>query len=396
MGLDACEQSWIDRRRRDYYHYLREEITYILIDYFLTDSLKQYIEAGEKYPFVEMAELRPASAAPPYLDGEMPNHNTGLVLFLYDKLPFKAKRFIKYHRVNRVVAENITVDKALNKLFHEKEEEEKFDLAGTYLENVEREHFRRQIKKFLKTEAGLLIQPNPRVKIMQRYALTHYKVFIDIPIANTTESLALKLGYIGEKINEKDVPENQQDFDPNKDQFSDLLETKFCEYYGLRWAQGGRKTAGAKAAQYFNDLENLVPTFSVFIGSCEIRSLIRITRNSLWRYCLLRLSPKQVENIEASEIEAKINKSFIGLREQFAVYTFENGDIVVLFGVRYQTTEHSEPDEICKPGERELFPKRHWRTVKKRNDREEEQLLIPTRDAIDVNPIHHHIVYKKD
>jgi len=130
------------------------------------------------------------------------------------------------------------------------------------------------------------------------------------------------------------------------------LQKKFFEYYGVPVMAGGRRTAAVVAAQYFKRIPCIT---TVYVGSSESRSLIRISERGTSKAVLLNLSDAEVEQIAAAN--TMTSRTF---RKNYVVAHRGKANLCI-FQATYVYTDHSRPPDDGKL--RELKPDLNWLTV---------------------------------
>jgi hypothetical protein len=344
------ELSQADRVRRSYYELLRDELDHFLIQYALIDSYSRFVSEQIPFPFVEKRELKPRAIIP---DKEYECQNAFLVIFVEDIVPSENKKYIRFFDVNKTTKANLLRFKTLSL-------SQKFDRNCKYLESI---HFRGFIKQLLQVDYALLIQRDPASLAKNRYSLSHFHVRIDWPIADAAEDLARSLRYISKDIYEKG------------DKYAEDIQKKFFEYYGLPLMAGGRRTAAIVAAQYMKRIPGIT---TVYVGSSETRSLIRISERGVSKAVLMKFSPKDQEQIsESNGLSPHIFKKHY-------VVARENKDAVCIFQSTYSQTYHSRPPEDGKL--RDIKPDLNWLAVG-------EQHVLPKPGVWKYPPLPINIIY---
>ncbi len=326
------ELSAQNRLRRSYYELLRDELDQFILQYALLDSYQRFIDNKQPYPFVERRELKPRARIP---NLEYKHQNAMLIIFLEDVLPDIHKKYIRFFDDNKTTKTNLLRSK---NLFLDKQ----FDRNQKYLDSV---HFVDFLKALLPVDYALLIQRDPASHARNRYALSHFHVRIDWPIADAAEDLARVLRYISKDIYEKG------------DKYAEDVQKKLFEYYGMPVMVGGRRTAAIVASQYLRRLPCLA---TVYANSSEARSLIRICERGVSKAVLIKFNPDEVAQIA--------NTHQISLRSFNNNYVIANEprddkrkDAVCLFQATYAYTDHARPPDDGKM--REIKPDPYWLTV---------------------------------
>lgn len=323
------ELSKADRLRRSHYELLRDELDHFLLRYALIDSYHKFNERGLTFPFVEKRELKPRARIP---DVEYEAQNTFLVIFVEDSLALEYKKYIRFYDVNRITKTNLLQSKTLPLT-------NGFDRKYKFLESA---HFCDFLRILLPVDYALLIQRDPATRDRNRYGLSHFHVRIDWPIADAAEDLARHLRYISKDIHERG------------DKYAEDIQKKFFEYYCLPVMIGGRRTAAIVAAQY---LKRLPCISTVYAGSSESRTLIRISERGVSKAVLMRFSEK--------ELEQTGRENGLTLRAVKRNYVVENNgsgkDCLCIFQATYDYTVHSRPPEDGKL--REIKPDLSWQSV---------------------------------
>ena len=321
------ELSQASRLRRSYYELLRDELDQFIISYALLQSYEQFCERSLTYPFVEKRELKPRARIP---GQEYDCHNAFLIIFIEDCLPVSHKKYIRFFDVNKTTKTNLLQNAVLSL-------DSKFDRNQKSLDNVKFYDF---IKMLLPVDYALLIQRDPATHIRDRYTLSHFHVRVDWPIADAAEDMARSLRYISKDLYEKG------------DKHAEDMQKKFFEYYGVPVMVGGRRTAAIVAAQY---LKRIPCITTVYVGSSESRSLIRISERGTAKVVLLKLSDAEVEQIAAASTMAP--RIF---RKNYVVAHRGRSNLCI-FQATYAYTDHARPPDDGKL--RELKPDLNWLSV---------------------------------
>lgn len=348
--LGRNEISWDERVRRYTYFFLRDELDGILIREALINSYRAFKAAGKEYPFVSMRELKPRAktSAPEY-----PEQGHFIVIFLEDTLPAWCKKDIGFFDSNKITKENLghLAEFDLRELFHQK------------MRFFDDKDFTSLLKSLLLSDYALLIQRDPTVKARHRYALSHFHVRIDWPVADAAQDLAHHLKYISKDLYEK------------SDRVAEVLQQKLYEYYGFYHMVGGRRTAGLVAARYLSQFDFLA---TVYVSSSEARTLFRLSDLGVAKYVLVQVHSHDIQQL--AEAINMTEQDFISA--YFVDYTPDYG--VGIFLVTYTYNEHSLPPADGKI--RDLNPEYAWLKV-------DSQLLFPPPSSRDVRPVPYSIVY---
>ncbi len=319
------ELSRSEKLIRSYYKVLRDELDQFVLQYCLVDSYFNFINHNTPYPFVETRELKPRARIP---STEFKAQNAFLVLFLEDHIDKEHKKYIRYFDVNKTTKTNLMKHK---------------DFPGV-------EDFNRNIKYFetdgffdfmrilLPVDYALLVQRDTKSK--SRYALTHFHVRIDWPIADAAEELSRDLRYISKNLYEKG------------DKCAEDLQKKFFEYYGMPVMAGGRRTAAIVAAQYSRKFSGIT---TIYVGSSESRALLRINEKGVSKAVLVKFSRDEIREI--SKLASMTQNSFT---KNYAIAK-EGKSIICIFEVHYAYTAHAIFPEGGRL--RDLNPDINWLTV---------------------------------
>ncbi|MCK5164325.1 MAG: hypothetical protein KAQ72_11430, partial [Desulfobacula sp.] len=205
-----------ERLRRSYYEVLRDELDQFVLGYSLVGSYNNFLRLRAPYPFVELRELKPRARIPSV---EFDAQNSFLIIFSEDFIHKKHKKYIRYFDANKTTKNNLLKHKYFPNV-------ENFNRNLKFFETSD---FFSLLRSLLPIDYALLIQRNQRTKV--RYALTHFHVRIDWPIAQASEDLARDLRYISKDLYEKG------------DKYAEDFQKKFFEYYGVPVLSGGRRTA---------------------------------------------------------------------------------------------------------------------------------------------------------
>lgn len=343
------ELSQADRIRRSYYELLRDELDQFLLRYALIDSYNNFVARQSRFPFVEKRELKPRARIP---DQEYESQNSFLLIFVEDVISSEHKKYIRFFDVNKTTKTNLMRFKSLAL--------QKFDRNSKYLDSV---HFNDFIKQLLPVDYALLIQRDPAGKSKNQYSLSHFHVRIDWPIADAAEDLAQSLRYISKDVYERG------------DKYAEDVQKKFFEYYGLPVMAGGRRTAAIVAAQYMKKIPGIT---TVYVGSSETRSLIRISERGVSKAVLMKFTPREVDHIAA--VSKMSPQTF---RKNYAIAR-EKKDSVCIFQATYARTSHSRPSEDGKL--RDIKTDLYWLTVG-------EQHILPRPNVWKYPPLPMNVIY---
>jgi hypothetical protein len=347
------ELSLQDRVRRSIYELLRDQLDMYLVKHSLIDSYYNFLQADEPYPFVTKRELKPRARV---VEKEYFLHNHFLVMFCEGAIPRTYKKYIRFFGTNKVTKEAITelANVQLHKIYTKNLRY--FDNAG----------FEQLVLDLLPVDYSLLIQRDPSIKRRNRYALTHFRVKIDWPIDDATEEMAHQLRYISKELYE------------NGEEYAQGLHKKLFENYGFHHSVGGRRTAAVVAAQFLRKMEFIS---TVYVASCEDRTLTRISERGVSKFVLIRLP---LEEISRLSDENRID--FNAFVKRYMV-EFQDDNGVGILHVAYQNTISSKPPEDGKV--RKLKPDYQWLTVIN-------QLLIALPGNPEIYPIPYSTIYMPD
>ncbi|MCK5098199.1 MAG: hypothetical protein KAR45_08840, partial [Desulfobacteraceae bacterium] len=313
-------------------------LDHFMLQYSLVDSYNNFARQKMPYPFVETRELKPRARIP---STEFEAQNSFLVVFFEESIKDIHKKYIRFFDVNKTTKANLLDHQSFPNI-------DKFDKD---MKCFETENFFSFLESMLPVDYALLIQRNTLKKV--KYALTHFHVRIDWPIAEAAEDLAKSLRYISKDLYE------------NGDKYAEDLQKKFFEYYGIPLMAGGRRTAAIIAAQYFRRFGGIS---TVYVGSSESRSLLTIGEQGVSKSILVKLSRDQVNEIVES-ISTTLNLSCAGKAPDMTPARFiknyvvarEGNSYILIFSARYAHTIHALPPEGGKL--RELNPDINWLTV---------------------------------
>lgn len=337
-----------ERLRRSYYEVLRDELDQFVLEYSLVGSYNNFLRLRAPYPFVELRELKPRARIPSV---EFDAQNSFLIIFSEDFIPKKHKKYIRYFDVNKITKDNLLRHKYFPNV-------ENFNRNLKFFETSD---FFSLLKSLLPIDYALLIQRNQRAKV--RYALTHFHVRIDWPIAEASEGLARDLRYISKDLYEKG------------DKYAEDFQTKFFEYYGVPALSGGRRTAAIVAAQYFRQLPGIT---TIYVASSESRNLLKIDERGVSKSILVKLPGHEIKRLAetAGITQNRFTKNYVVARQR--------KKFVCILNVRYDYTIHALPSEGGRL--RELKPDTNWLTVS-------EEHIVPKPFGLIHPPIPHKMVY---
>ena len=342
------ELSREERLRRSYYKVLRDELDQFVLGYSLIGSYNNFLRLRSPYPFVELRELKPRARIPSV---EFDAQNSFLIIFSEDFIHKKHKKYIRYFDANKTTKSN---------LLHHKH----FPNIENFNRNIkffETEDFFSLLRSLLAVDYALLIQRNQQTKV--RYALTHFHVRIDWPIADASESLARDLRYISKDLYEKG------------DKYAEDIQKKFFEYYGIPAMAGGRRTAAIVAAQYFRQMPGIT---TIYVASSESRNLLRLDEQGVSKSILVKLGAPEIRELakKAEITQNSFTKNYVIARQ--------GKYFICILNVRYAYTSHALPSEGGRL--RELNPDINWLTVS-------EEHILPKPSVLAHPPLPHKMVY---
>jgi hypothetical protein len=341
--------NYFEKLRRSLYEILRDALEMRLMKISLIDSFYNYLKNGVEYNFPEKSELKPKSKK---MEKESELFNTFLVIFCEGVISAELKNYIRFFPENKLLKKN--VDYLSNLTLHND--------FNQNLRYFDKPAFLDFIETLLNVDYALLIQQDPTVKKKNRYALTHFHVKIDWPIADAAEDLAIWLRYIQNNLYEQG------------DKVGHILQNKLFEYYGSHHSAGGRRTAGLIAAQLLRKMDFIS---TVFISSSEARSMIKYSERNVSKFFLIKLVDDHITALAQRErMDSDTFKTaylypavdyYVGISE--AVYTH---------------TIYSTPPEGGKL--RKLHPAYNWLKLR-------DEFLHPKATSPSLRPINYNWVY---
>lgn len=349
----CCPRESLSRNEkltRSYYNVLRDEMDQFVLGYSLVDSYRNFKERNEPYPFVHTRELKPRARIPSI---EFDAQNSFLVLFLENSLDDSHKKYIRYFDINKSTKTNLLKHKEFPTVqeFHRN------------IKNFDCQDFFGFVKSLMPIDYALLIQRDDTLHNKDRYALTHFHVRVDWPIADAAEDLAIYLRYISKDLYEKG------------DKYAENCQKKFFEYYGMPLMAGGRRTAAIVAAQYLRRLKGIS---TVYAGSSESRAALKLGERGISKSVLMRFSRDEVRDIvkTAGITQNRFTKNYTVARD--------NNYLVCIFNTIYNYTAHAIPPEGGRL--RELNPDTNWLTVSM-------EQILPRPDVWKYAPIPYKTIY---
>ena len=336
------------RLRRSYYEVLRDELDQFVLGYSLVGSYNNFARLRAPYPFVELRELKPRARIPSI---EFDAQNSFLIIFCEDHIDKIHKKYIRYFDANKTTKTNLL----RHKYFPDVEN------FNRNLKHFEAPEFFSLLRSLLPVDYALLIQRNQLTKV--QYALTHFHVRVDWPIADASEDLAKNLRYISKDLYEKG------------DKYAENLQKKLFEYYGVPVMSGGRRTAAIVAAQYFRQFDGIT---TIYVSSSESRNLLRIDEKGVSKAVLVKLSTEKIK--ELAEVAGITQNSFT---KNYVVARHRRSYVCIL-NVRYDYTIHAVPPEGGRL--RELKVDANWLTVS-------EEHILPKPSVLHHAPIPCKMIY---
>lgn len=349
MWLYRERLNYYEKLRRSLYEIMRDALEMRLMKISLIDSFYNYLKNDVEYSFVDKRELRPKSKK---MGKESELFNTFIVIFCEGVVDPSLKNYLRFFPENKAIKKNI--DDLTNFTLHKK--------FNNNIKYFDKQSFLDFVEELLNIDYALLIQQDPTVKKKNRYALTHYHVKVDWPIADAAEDLAKYLRYIQSNLYE------------NGDKYGRILQNKLFEYYGCHYTVGGRRTAALIASQL---LKRLKVISTIFISSSESRTMIKYSERGLSKFFLIQLTNSQI--------------IALAMKEKMNVEKFKNsylypgkGYYVGISEAVYDFTQYSKPPEDGKI--RKVKPAYNWLRVT-------DEFLHPKTDSSHLRPINYSWVY---
>lgn len=344
--------NYYDKLRRSLYEILRDALEMRLMRISLIDSFYKYLKHGVEYSFLEKKELKPKSKK---MEQESELFNTFIVIFCEGSISPHLKNYIRFFPENKMIKKNV-------------ENLSAFSLYKNFNHNLryfDKPQFLDFVENLLDIDYALLIQQDPTVKKKNRYALTHFHVKIDWPIADAAEDLAKEIRYVQGNLYERG------------DKTARLLQNKLFEYYGCHYSVGGRRTAGLIAAQLLGKMDFIS---TVFVSSSESRSMAKYSERGVSKFFLIQLTDKQIKALAQRESmdPEDLKTAFLYPADGFYVGISE---------AVYDHTSHSKPPEDGKL--RKLKPAYNWLKLR-------DEFLHPKDTFLTQKPINYNWVYKAE
>lgn len=340
------------RLRRSVYEVLRDQLDAVLIDKALVDSYRRFRDAGVPYPFVAKRELKPRARV---AEREHILQNHFLIIFCEGSIPPAYKKYIRFFDSNKVTKEGVSEFVSL-------------PIHKCYTHNLrffENPGFFRFMLDLTGVDYALLIQQHQMVKRLNRYALSHFHVRVDWPIDDAAEDLAQSLRYISKDLYERG------------EEYAEHLHQKLFENHGFHHTVGGRRTAAVIAAQLLRRMDFIS---TVYVASCESRTLTRISERGISKYVLVQIPAADIAQICAREGGISVDR----FRERYLVDSTDEYGIGILH-VAYRHTSWAKPPDDGRL--RRLRTDYQWLTVS-------DQLLLPLyQDFPEEPPLPYRIVY---
>jgi hypothetical protein len=352
MWLYREHLNYYEKLRRSLYEIARDALEIQLMKVSLIDSFYNHIRNDVEYNFLDKSELRPKSKK---MERESDLFNTFIVIFCEGAINPSLKNYIRFFPENKAIKKNLEylANFTLYKKYHPN------------LRYFDQPPFLEFVKDLLNIDYALLIQQDPTVKKKNRYALTHFHVKIDWPIADAAEDLAKWLRYIQNNLYE------------NGDEYARSLQNKLFEYYGCHHSIGGRRTAALIAAQLLKKLD-LIST--VFVSSSESRTMVKYSERGVSKFFLIRFT-----NAEISDLAEKEGMTPEEFKSSY-LYPAKNYHAGISEAV-YDYTPYSKPPEDGKI--RKLRPAYNWLSLT-------DEFLHPKPDLPALRPVNYDWVYSTE
>ncbi len=352
VSKSRFELSHNDKIRRSIYVFLRDELERKLQTLALEEPYFKCQAEGTPYPYVDSSEMRPRKKE---FCKESEVARPFFIVFCEDAIDEMHQKYLRFNDSNKVRKDNISLipDIMLHRSFN--------STAKFFEKNA----FFELLDPLLDIDYSLLIQRDNRYKKRNRFALTHFHMKIDWPIADAAESLAKELRYISKSLYEKG------------EKYADTLQQKLFEYYGCHHqATGGRRTGALIAAQY---LKNIPGLSTVYVSSSESRTLTRYSEKGVGRYAII-----QMDKDYAMHIMENNNINLEAFRQGYVLGESDEHFDIILF-VTYNHTEWGTPPSDGKL--RILKPDYSWLSV-------DTEMILPRPHAIGFGPLLVKYIYK--
>ncbi len=340
MTKDSCslilpDAQVLSQSRQDPYLVTREKIARNLIEYTLLDSYHNFNAQGIPYPFVSPSKLRPGS---PTNAKEFELQNSALVILVDGTIPEKMRKNFRFREGNRLYKENLLeVAPDLSELHQYK----------WSMRHTNHEKFNSLLKMLLPLDYALLVQRTADGEAWP-FELTHFHVKVERLLDNAIRGLALYLNYIEQSLYERG------------EEYVDILEKKFFEYFNFYHNASGRRCAASLAAQLL--AWKKIPA-TVFISSQQTRRLTFLTTSStseeiaIEQYLLLKVDAELLAQLNAASKNwpLDIHRDFL----------FQGPDqsTVAILRARFEHTEAGRPTSPDHPV-RTVNPREKWIRLK--------------------------------
>jgi hypothetical protein len=344
--------NYFEKMRRSLYEILRDALEAKLMKVSLIDSFYNFMKEGVEYSFVGKSELKPKSKK---MERESELCNTFIVIFCEGSVSSEMKNYLRFFPENKVIKKNV-------------EFLAEFSLHQNFNHNLryfDKPHFLDFVEDLLDVDYALLIQQDPTVKKKNRYALTHFHVKIDWPIADAAEELAKWLRYVQSSLYERG------------DNEAHILQNKLFEYYACHHSVGGRRTAGLIAAQLLRRMDFIS---TVFVSSSESRSMVKYSERGVSKFFLIHLTDKQLTAL--AQREGMDVKAF----ESSYLYPADGYYVGISEAVYGYTPYSKEPDDgkLRRPK-----PAYNWLKLR-------DEFLHPRNSFLNLRPINYNWVYSTE
>ena len=343
LTLLLPDKETVLNNRQDPYLFTREKIARTLIDYTLLDSYKNFNADGTPYPFVSPNKLRPGTTTNAK---EYEQQNSALVILINGIIPEKMRKNFRFREGNRLYKENLLeVAPDLPEL----------DQYKWSMRHSNHGGFADLMKMLLPLDYALLVQ---RVEDGDSwpFEMTHFHVKVERLMDNAILGLAAYLNYLDHSLYEQG------------EEYVDLLEKKFFEYFNFYHNASGRRCAAALAAQLL--AWKKIPA-TLFISSQQTRRLTFLTTTQtseeiqVEQYILLNVDDELKDQLTLASKAWPI--------DLYKDFLFEGSDktTVAVLRARFEHTEASRPCAVGQPI-RMVNPREKWIRLK-------DEALIPLR-----------------
>lgn len=291
----------------------RGRLTNLLLRHCLVESFYRFISNRKPYPFANPNQLLPSQD---YSWIEHHDQNAVLMFIIDGKLPRPLNKHFRLRASNKVTWRNI------HRLAPDLDLSE-FKAKHCRLDDV---GFADLLPKLISFDYALLAE---RQNVGESMALSHMHVKVERLTDTAIKELGKELGYVERRLFERG------------DDYVEVLENKFFEYFGFSANAAGRKSAAAMATQL---LSVQGKRFTVFVAGHEDCRLTVLDQSPLIeQYLLIKLTGLDLKRFHLAASAAGVEDLSAYSVERLQNAKSQQGTFTTLYRLTLERTPAAQP-----------------------------------------------------